>query len=79
MTFYIRESGEPFLQIAAYTGTNRELKAVRGTQVLLSRQPGTLYAAELLEANENWEYGITADEVRAAFNLIMPEWTTGDN
>lgn len=79
VTFYIRESGEPFLRIAMYTGSNRELKAVQGAQFLLSRQSETLYTAELLEANDAWKYGLTADEVRAAFNLIMPEWTAGDN
>ena len=79
VVFYIQETAEPFLRIAAYTGTNRELRAVRGNQFLLSRQPETIYTAELLEANENWEYGVTADEIRAGFSLILAEWTTGNN
>lgn len=81
-TFYIRKSGEtpvPFLRITAVTGTNREIKAVRGNRFLLSRQPKTLYTAELLEGNDTWEYGLTADEVRAAFCLIQTEWIPGDN
>lgn len=82
VTFYIRESGKepaPFLRIAAVTGTNREIKAVRGNRFLLSRQPDTLYTAELLEANDAWQYGVTADEVRAAFSLIQTEWIAGEN
>jgi len=77
--FYIRESGEPFLRISVYSGSSREIRAVQGNQFLLSRQPETLYTAELLEASEAWEYGVTADEVRAAFHLIMSDWTTGNN
>lgn len=81
-TFYIRKTGEPpapFLRITAVTGANREIKAVRGSRFLLSRQPKTLYTAELLEGNDTWEYGLTADEVRAAFSLIQTEWIPGDN
>lgn len=83
VTFYVRNSGgqgpQPFLRITTITGASREIKAVRGSQFLLSRrQPETIYTAELLEANDNWAYGVTADEVRAAFSLITPEWTVGD-
>ena len=81
-TFYIRKTGEPpapFLRITAVTGASREIKAVRGSRFLLSRQPKTLYTAELLEGNDTWEYGLTADEVRAAFSLIQTEWIPGDN
>ena len=69
---------EPFLRIAAITGSNRELRAVRGERFLLSRQIETIYAAELLGANEEWKYGITEDEVRQAFSLIVAEWASGD-
>lgn len=83
VTFYRWDNGGqeavPFLRISAITGTNREIRAVRGNQFLLSRrQPETIYTAELLEGNEAWEHGITADEVRAAFSLIIPEWNAGD-
>lgn len=79
VVFYVQDTAQPFLRIAAYTGTNRELRAVRGNQFLLSRQPETIYTAELLEANESWEHGATADEIRAGFSLILSEWTTGNN
>lgn len=83
VTFFVKGGGEqppqPFLRIMTITGANREIKAVRGNQFLLSRrQPETIYTAELLEANDSWAYGVTADEVRAAFCLITPEWTVGD-
>ena len=83
VTFYIRpetegETPQPFLRIAAISGTNREIKALRGNRFILSRQLDTSYTAELLEANETWEYGLTPDEVRGAFSLIATEWTAGD-
>ena len=79
VVFYVRESGEAFLRITAYSGSSREIRAVQGNQFLLSRQPETLYAAELLEGNENWEYSVSPDQVREAFYLIMSDWTTGNN
>lgn len=83
VTFYIcpeteGETPQPFLRIAAISGTNREIKALRGNRFILSRQLDTSYTAELLEANETWEYGLTPDEVRAAFSLIATEWTTSE-
>lgn len=81
VTFYILDAGgavEPFLRITAITGANRETRAVRGTRFLLSRQSEIIYTAELLEANDTWQYGVTADGVRAAFSLIAAEWTAGD-
>ena len=71
--------GEPVLRIAAVTGTNREARAARGNRVILRRQKTAVYTAELMEANGSWEYGITMDEIQAAFSLIATEWTTGDN
>ena len=79
VTFYIRESEKPFLRIFSITGSNREIRAVRGNRFVLSRQPETIYAAEFLAANESWRYGATMDEVRAAFNPILKEWSAGDN
>ena len=82
VTFHIyrgeHESPTPFLRIATISGTNREIKAVRGGRFILSRQLDTIYTAELMEANGTWEYGLTPDEVRAAFSLIATEWTSGD-
>ena len=83
VTFSIRgrdgQPDKPFLRITAITGSNRMVKAVRGSRFNLSRQTDTIYVAELLEANGTWAYGITEDEVRAAFSLIKPEWSAGDN
>lgn len=83
VTFYIREgkdnAPEPFLRITALTGTSRENRAVRGGRFNLVRKAETIYVAELLEANDTWDYRITEDEVRAAFSLIATEWTEGDN
>ena len=83
VTFYTREETgelpEPFLRITAITGANRENKAVRGNRFNLAREQETIYVAELLDANQDWEYGITEDEVRAAFSRITKEWISGDN
>lgn len=82
VTFYILGEGGletvPFLRIAATTGSNREMRALRGERFLLSRQSETIYTAELLIPGESWQYGMTADEVRQAFSLIVTEWTSGD-
>ena len=61
------------------TGTGRESRAVRGSRFSLSRRQETIYVAELLEPSSTWEFGVTEDEVRAAFSLIAAEWVTGDN
>ena len=83
VTFFIAGSRgqppEPFLRITAITGANRESRAVRGGRFNLSRQQETFYAAELLEANETWAYGVTEDQVREAFSLIAAEWSVGEN
>ena len=71
-------AGAPFLRITAITGSNRETRAVRGNRFLLSRQAETIYTGELLEANETWQHGMTADEVREAFSLVPAEWRAGD-
>lgn len=82
VTFYILggegETPQPFLRISAISGANRDIKALRGNRFILSRQLDTSYTAELLEANNTWEYGLIPDEVRAAFSLIAVEWTSGE-
>ena len=80
VTFYILdgEAMEPFLRITAITGSSRENRAVRGGRFLLSRQSEGIYTAELLDANDTGQYGVTADEVREAFSLITSEWSAGD-
>ena len=77
VTFRLRDGDQPLLRITAYSGPDREVRAMRGSQFLLSRQGETLYAAELLEANQTWEYGVSADQIREAFFLITEEWTDG--
>lgn len=81
VTFYAwtQEGIEPFLRISAITGNSRSIKASRGGRFTLSRQAETTFTAELLEANDTWEHGITEDQVREAFSLIAKEWTYGDN
>ena len=82
VTFFIWNDDlgpKPFLRITTLTGTGREIRATRGERFVLSRQTAAIYTAELLEANEEWEYGMTADQVREAFSLITTEWTAGDN
>ena len=83
VTFYIRGgSGQPpeaFLRISTITGATRETRAVRNGRFILVRKAETIYAAELLEANDSWAYGMTEDEVRAAFSLIAVEWAASDN
>ncbi|MCI8910810.1 MAG: VCBS repeat-containing protein [Oscillibacter sp.] len=81
VTFSLLEDGRagtPFLRITAITGSNRETRAVRGNRFLLGRQGETIYTGELLEANETWQHGMSADEVREAFSLVAAEWSAGD-
>lgn len=83
VTFFIAggrgQAPEPFLRIIAITGANRENRAVWGGRFSLSRRQETFYAAELLEANGTWAYGVTEDELREAFSLIAAEWSVGEN
>lgn len=76
----LQENGvsRAFLRITAITGSSRENRAVRGNRFLLSRLDETIYTAELLSANDTWQFGVTADEVREAFSLITAEWSAGD-
>ena len=77
VTFYARDNNAPFLRITAYTGSDREVQAMRGGQFLLGRQPETIYTAELLETGNGGEHGMTADQIRKAFFLITEEWVSG--
>ena len=82
-SFFIRDekTGElrPFMRIWKFVGSNRTMQANRGERFVLSSGSDEIYAAELLEANVDWRYGITAEEVKAAFSLIVTEWAVGDN
>lgn len=82
VTFYRESEGRtyaPILRITALSGSNRERLAVRTGRFILSRNDGVIYVGELLKGNEDWTYGITEDDVRAAFSLIAKEWSAGDN
>lgn len=83
VTFSIRGSGngEPrdFLRIYTITGSGRTVSAVRGNRFILSRQSETIYSAELLSANAEWDLGITEDELCGCFHLITGDWTSGDS
>ena len=76
VTFSINErdgTKTDFLNIYTITGSGREYR-VRGNRFVLRRQTETIFAAELLTANEEWQYGMTQDELRSSFNLITTEW-----
>lgn len=81
VTFSIIREGRmtDFFRIYTITGENREAKAVNGNRFVLSRQPGTIFAAEFLPGNETWEDGLSADRLRSIFHLITTEWQAGDN
>ena len=83
VTFSILQpDGQPpkeFLKIYTFTGSSRELKVGYGNRFSLSRQTSTIYAAELLEANSAWAYGVTEDQVRDAFSLITSTDWGADN
>lgn len=81
VTFALRSgSGTPedILRIYTITGDSPEYK-VRGNRFLLSRQAETIFAAEILGDDQEQAGGMTKDDLRAAFNLIMTEWLPGDN
>jgi hypothetical protein len=83
VSFYIRSGIEEdireLLRIYTITGDSREIKASRGNRFILGRQAETIYAAEVLESNGKWKYGITEDELRSGFKLITTEWRAGEN
>jgi len=82
VTFYLcDENGQavrPVLRISALTGAGRERIALRAGRIVLSRQAGAIYTAELPEGAAGWEYGLDADAIRAAFALIPAEWSAYD-
>ncbi len=76
VTFSINNSDgsrTDFLNLYTITGSGREYR-IRGNRFVLRRQTETIYAAELLDANGSWQYGLTQEELRAGFNLITAEW-----
>lgn len=78
VTFCLRNSETPFLRISALSGAGRDMRAVRGNRFILGRRTEIIYAAEIL--NADWEFSMTEEELRSAFNLIIREdWLTSDN
>jgi hypothetical protein len=61
--------------IYTLTGENRENRALWGNRLVLKRQTGTIYAAELLEGAA--APGLTEDVLRQSFKLIVNQWTNG--
>ncbi len=67
---------EPFLTVYAFNGYNRTALASRGGRVTLSRQAEVTYAAELYDDGAGM---IDEQGLRERFNLLVAEWTMGDN
>ena len=79
MTFYRLDDGRPFLKISSLSGAGREVRSMRGERIILSRQPDTIYTAELLEAAADFDAPLSETDIRGAFSLILREWLPGDN
>ncbi|MBE6990734.1 MAG: VCBS repeat-containing protein [Ruminococcaceae bacterium] len=71
----ISTGGQPAVVIYTLTGENRENRALWGNRLVLKRQTGTIYAAELLEGAA--APGLTEDVLRQSFKLIVNQWTNG--
>ena len=61
--------------IYTLVGENRENRALRGNRQVIKRQPGTVYAGEVLP--DGAKAGLTDVILRQNFNLISNEWITG--
>lgn len=66
--------GQGVLAIYTLTGENRLDRAAADGRFLLKQSETTIYAAELLPGGE----GLDAEEIISNFNLIYPEWQTGE-
>ena len=69
---------QPFLKISVLTGTGREMRATRSGRFVLRRESDAIYTGELLLAPDDTPYGMTEEEVRAAFSRIEREWVQSD-
>ncbi len=81
-TFYSIKGGkrdQPLFTIYACTGTNREKLAAKSGRTILRRQPGTIYTVVCHEAYEKWTYALDAEELAERFQVIVPQWITGEN
>lgn len=67
-------SGQGLLVIYTLTGENRLDRAAADGRFILRQSETTVYAAEILPGGA----GLAADEIISDFNLIYPEWQTGE-
>lgn len=63
-----------FLAIYTLTGDNRENRSNFGSRFVLAKQVETIYAAEFLDGNMDWQYKISKDNLISRFNLIKKDW-----
>lgn len=66
--------GSPVCTFYALTGENRENRALRGNRIILRRQTGVIYAAELLGGAA--DVGLDEALLRQNFNLVVSGWST---
>lgn len=66
-----------FLKIYALSGENRAVAATKGNRQVLRREDEVIYAAELIEDGENWEFIVDHKYLKENFHLIYSEWVTG--
>ena len=68
----LQMDGNLLCTIFTLTGENRENRALRGNRIVLKRQTGTIYAAEIYAGGA--EYGLTEELLRQSFKLIANQW-----
>lgn len=66
----------PVYTIYAFTGSDRDEKAMEGGRFPLYRTEAVAYAAKLEDAAGN--YGITEESLKNSFRLIRPSWRAGE-
>ena len=70
----LQADGKPVVALYAISGENRENRALRGNRMVLRRQTAIVYAGELLEGSEEWNFG--EDALQENFSLIVSSWTS---
>ena len=72
-TLYV--NGSEAAVIYTLTGENRENRAMRGNRQVIKRQPGTIYAGEVLDTG--LRLGLTEAVLHQNFKLITNQWAIG--
>ena len=67
---------DKIMTIFAFSGSDRDEKAVADSRFLLLKTENVTYAARL--ENHAVAYGITKDVITASFRLIQTDWKTGE-